>query len=306
MYLLFVGLCAVVCACSDDSNDPGPIDAPAVMPPEPLDVTWIHGSEVCQDNVDPPIQIYQFDADTYILRQNKCLNYEAPFIFLLFGDERVFMQDTGATESALEFPIADTVRNIIDAWLQDRGLASIELVVTHSHGHGDHVAGDIQFIGQPNTTLVEATVPELQAFFGITDWPTEIVEYDLGGRVLDIVGIPGHEEAHVAVYDERTGLLLTGDSLYPGRLYVRDFDAYRDSIQRLVALVADRTVNHVLGTHIEMTSTPGVDYPLGTTYQPDESPLELSRAHLEELDSALQAMETPELEVHDKFIIYPL
>ena len=50
--------------------------------------------------------------------------------------------------------------------------------------------------------------------FGITNWPNQIAQYDLGGRVLDVVPLPGHEEAHIAVFDRDRGLLLTGDTLY--------------------------------------------------------------------------------------------
>ena len=31
-----------------------------------------------------------------------------------------------------------------------------------------------------------------------------------------------------------------------------------------------------MGCHIEMTRTPGRDYPIGTTYQPDEPPLQMA------------------------------
>jgi glyoxylase-like metal-dependent hydrolase (beta-lactamase superfamily II) len=35
---------------------------------------------------------------------------------------------------------------------------------------------------------------------------------------------PGHHVASIALYDRRTGNLLTGDSLYAGRLYVNEAD----------------------------------------------------------------------------------
>jgi hypothetical protein len=38
-----------------------------------------------------------------------------------------------------------------------------------------------------------------------------------------------------------------------------------------------------------MTKTPGVDYPVGWTYQPDETPLELTPEHLTQIQSTLQA-----------------
>ena len=62
--------------------------------------------------------------------------------------------------------------------------------------------------------------------------------FDLGGRVLEVTGIPGHHEAAIAVYDPWTGFLLTGDTVYPGRLYVRDMPAFMDSLDRLVAFAA--------------------------------------------------------------------
>lgn len=49
-------------------------------------------------------------------------------------------------------------------------------------------------------------------------------------------------------------------------------------------------VTHILGTHIENTSTPFVDYPVGTIDQPQEHGLELTRANLFELDSLVQSM----------------
>jgi hypothetical protein len=60
------------------------------------------------------------------------------------------------------------------------------------------------------------------------------------------------------------------------RLYVDDWPAFRDTIDRLIGFAAARPVTHVLGCHIEMTSTPGVDYPIRYTYQPDEPQLEMA------------------------------
>jgi len=46
----------------------------------------------------------------------------------------------------------------------------------------------------------------------------------------------------------------------------------------------------VLGAHIENTRRPYVDYPQGTSFQPDEHALALRRAHLLELQGALRQM----------------
>jgi hydroxyacylglutathione hydrolase len=199
-----------------------------------LPVSWISG-----EPGEPSFQVHAYNDDLYILRQSLATNAEGPFLYLLFGSERVLLQDTGAGG----VPVGETVREILDSWLRAHGQASIELVVTHSHAHGDHVAGDEEFLGQPHTTVVGRSVGEVTRFFGIRDWPHSIVPYDLGGgRVIDVIPIPGHHPAHVALYDRRTGLLFTGDTLYPGRLYIADFPAYLESLDRLVAFAEDRPI----------------------------------------------------------------
>src|SRR5215510_14453291 len=159
---------------------------------------WISGGPACGE--EPAIQVHAYNRDLFVLRQSLCTSFEAPFIYLIFGREKVLMLDTGAGNIAIQ----QTVAGVIQGWLAASGLQSIELVVTHSHGHGDHTVGDSQFTDQPNTTLVPAKVPALQSFFGIKNWPTDIVTYDLGGRILDVIPIPGHEASHIAVYDRQT------------------------------------------------------------------------------------------------------
>lgn len=280
-----------------------------LTPLQELNVHWIHGSDPCSSNRDPAFQIYRFDANTFILRENKCINYEAPFIYLLFGRDKVFMQDTGAAPAAdnqRAFPIYETVRTIIDQWLAASRKDQIQLIVTHSHAHGDHTGGDAQFSGKLNTVVVGTTPKEVQDFFAISNWPSQQTRYDLGGRMLDIIPIPGHEQSSIAVYDRATKSLLTGDSLYPGRLYVRDLPAFKASVQRLVEFSKTHEIARILGTHIEMTKTAEKDYPVGTTYQPDEHRLELRRSHLQELFNALNRLgDTPKREAHSDFIIYP-
>ena len=93
---------------------------------------------------------------------------------------------------------------------------------------------------------------------------------------------------------------------YRGRLYLDDWSSWAASIQRLGAIADEFPVAHLINNHIEMTSTPGVAYPYGTAFQPEERVLELTREHLIELHEALQAMPVPVDEVHDDFIITPV
>ena len=44
--------------------------------------SWIRGSNPCSQNTDPGLQVVQYDRTTFIIRQNKCVHYEAPFLYL--------------------------------------------------------------------------------------------------------------------------------------------------------------------------------------------------------------------------------
>lgn len=265
-----------------------------------LDVRWNHGAPG-----EPPIQVHGYDHHTYVLRQAKASNYEAPFIYLMFGNQRAILLDTGATREAGVFPLRETVDGLVTAWLADNPRDNYELVVAHTHGHGDHVAADEQFAGRPLTRLIPGDADAVRQSFGFSDWPAEVVRFDLGGRVLDVTGIPGHHAASIAIFDPWTGFLLTGDTVYPGRLYARDVAAFAQSMERLGDFAAARPVTRVMGCHIEMTRTPGRDYPIGTLYQPDEPPLQMTVAQLVAVrDATRAAAGKPGVHVFDDFILY--
>jgi hydroxyacylglutathione hydrolase len=283
-----------------------PVDFTADAPTAgSLDVRWIHGAPASRPADDPPIQVHWYDPHTVILRQSKSVNYEAPFLYLLFGNDRALLLDTGATEDPASFPLRAAVDRLIAQWLTEHPRDGYELVVAHTHGHNDHVAGDPQFAGRPDTTVVARELDAVQRYFGFTGWPDQILPFDLGGRVLDITGSPGHHRAAITIYDPSTGFLLTGDTVYPGRLYAFDFPQFLASLDRMVAFAESRAVTHVLGCHIEMTTRPGRDYPLGALYQPDEPALEMTVAQLRDVRAAAAAV-AGQQGVHpfDDFIIY--
>jgi hydroxyacylglutathione hydrolase len=244
---------------------------------------WTPAAPGC-DGV-PPFHVHEYNPTFFILRQSGCTNFEKPFLYLILGSKEALLVDTGAKGADPSTAVGDVLRR----HAASQHAPELPLLVVHSHGHGDHVAADASFRGRAATRLVEGKAAAVSSFFSIPDWPRGAAQYDLGDRVLDIVPIPGHEPASIAIYDSRTGILLTGDTLYPGRLYVRDEPAFRASIDRLVDFTATREIAHVLGAHVENTRTPFADYPEGTTYQPEEHVLELGRAHLLELQAALRA-----------------
>lgn len=266
---------------------------------------WISGSASCKENTDPPIQVVQYNYNTWILRESKCVNDEAPFMFLFLGHKEALLMDAGATQDEKLFPLRDIVRKLINK--SEKSIdGQAELIVAHTHSHGDHTAGDIQFKGRPNTTVVGLAVDDVESFFKLENWPLQNGKIDLGDRVLQIIPIPGHHKASIAVYDEETKILLSGDSFYPGRLYINDWMAFKSSTQRLVDFTSQHKIAYILGNHIEMTATPGKDYPIGTTFQPDEHILPLRVKDLIALNDTLKSLgDKPTRKILDNFIIYP-
>lgn len=280
-----------------------PVTAKTATPlPRLFPERWIDGT----NGAEPVAQVQALDADTFVIRQSIATNFEAPFLYLLFGRDKALLIDTGA-EGGVIRPVVDRV---IADWLEAHGRKSIPLVVAHSHAHGDHIAGDAAFRDRPDTTLVGLKPSEVAQFFGIKPWPGAIATFDLGQRPLSILATPGHQAAAMMVYDPRLKILISGDTLYPGRLYIPvNFLAdNRASIDRLAAFARTHPIRAVLGAHIEMTRTPGRDYAHEVLAHPDEHPLELSAAAIAELRQGLKArLDTPDQpQVHDRFIIYPV
>ncbi|MGN6332513.1 MAG: MBL fold metallo-hydrolase [Motilibacteraceae bacterium] len=251
---------------------------------------WIHGTRPGHQCTDPPLQVHRVDEATFVLRQSKALTYEAPFLFLLLGTERALLLDTGDVADPVRMPLRRVVDGLVEDWLAAHPQPGYQLVVAHTHGHGDHVAGDAQFAGRPDTTVVGHDVVAVRRFFGLSGWPRHVVPFDLGGRVLEVTGCPGHHPASIAVLDPAAGFLFTGDTVYPGRLYVQDPPAFRDSLDALVELAQTGGARAVVGCHVEMTRTRGRDYPIGTRYQPDEAPLAMSVAQLRAVRDAAYAV----------------
>jgi glyoxylase-like metal-dependent hydrolase (beta-lactamase superfamily II) len=252
--------------------------------PGMLPKSWITGGPKCMEV--PDWQVHEYNPDLYILRESGCTHYEKPFLYLYFGSDKALLVDTGSGDG----DATGVVSEVIKKWLHRNHRDSISLVVAHSHSHDDHTAGDVRFAKLPNATMVPLTVPGTQQFFGIRNWPQDIGQIDMGGRVLDVIPIPGHDKLSLAFYDRQTGILHAGDSLYPGRLYISDFTEFLRSTGRLVDFTKGKIVSHIVGCHIEQARKPYVDYPIGSMYQPDEHSLELSRAHLLELNEALGEM----------------
>lgn len=236
---------------------------------------WIHGSISAMHNTDPRIQVQRYNEHTYILRQNPAVDWEAPFMYLLVGAERALLIDAGATANPAWFPLRETVDALLSRWAEANGVAIPELMVMTTSDAPAQTEGLEQFRDRPATTVVEPNVGAVRQAVGLDAWPSGTGRLDLGGREVVVLPTPGVADMALSVYDPYTDLLFTGTTFLPGRIVIRDFEAYDASIERLRDFAASQPVKWVMGGHIDMSAVPGVDYRLRSNYRPNERVLQM-------------------------------
>ncbi len=248
-----------------------------------LPAQWNEGAQDCEKDPPPAMQVHAYDPHTFVLRESLCATFEGNFIYLLVGSSKSVLIDTGDVADPEQMPLAHTVMDL----LATAGAADRPLLVVHTHRHQDHRAGDGQFEGLPQATVVGYDLASVKQYFGFAAWPNGLAQLDLGDRIVDVIPTPGHEETHVSLYDRNTALFFSGDFMLPGRLIVGDAAVALASAKRVATFVRDHPVSHVLGGHIEQAQT-GELLPSGSTHHPDERPLQMSQADLLALPAALE------------------
>ena len=250
--------------------------AVGAQPPGNIGVIhWNEGSKHCSAASQPPLQVNAYNAQTFILRQNPCASFEANFLYLLI--------DTGALKDAKAAPLLNTVLDLLPRQGSDR----LPLLVVHTHKHLDHRSGDSLFQAAPGVGLVQADLASVKSFFGFTQWPQGAASLDLGGRVVDVIPAPGHQNCEIVFYDRNSALLFSGDFLMPGRLLIENKQTFLESASRIGRFLADRPLTGIYGGHIELSKT-GKLYRFGSHYHPNEHSLEL---HREDLANVVEALE---------------
>src|SRR5215216_3057100 len=110
-----LGAVATLIACARPTTiQPG-------LEPGNLDTTWYAGGADCTGV--PQFRVRAYNADFFILRQSACTNFEKPFLYLVFGNDRALLFDTGAGGVEVRNPVDTLIR----AWLARRGRPSLEL-----------------------------------------------------------------------------------------------------------------------------------------------------------------------------------
>jgi len=107
-------------------------------------------------------------------------------------------------------------------------------LIANSHGHIDHIFDNAPLVRASGAPLAihpdDAYRLEGDNSYGIdversvaTDDLLEGEQLRIGDLVFDILHTPGHTEGSVCLYEERRGLLLSGDTLFPSGWGRTDF-----------------------------------------------------------------------------------
>jgi glyoxylase-like metal-dependent hydrolase (beta-lactamase superfamily II) len=224
-------------------------------------------------SADPWFEVYGVAPNVFAIYEPH--QAEEAISFLILGHNRAALFDTG-------LGIGD-LKKVVTA------LTSLPIVVLNSHTHDDHVGDNWEFtdilgMDTPFTrtnalgSVVDAqgeltpgsicgTLPagfDSATYrtrpFRITRWIHDGDTVDLGGRVLRVLSTPGHTPDSICLLDEANGLLWTGDSFYPGTIWLKrpetDLDAYERSMARIAALVP--RLHLVLGSHNAPVAAPSI------------------------------------------------
>lgn len=122
--------------------------------------------------------------------------------------------------------VIDTANGYEDLKEIVRSLTDLPLVVINTHGHGDHIVGNVYFdeayIHPEDIPLAERTFSRARQEldkYGLKPCPLKAVEaghvFDLGGEELEVVSLRGHTPGSIGLLDRQRRLLFSGDGMNP-------------------------------------------------------------------------------------------
>ena len=145
--------------------------------------------------------------------------------------DRIYaMDDAGTTgyvvlgnEKAL---VIDTMNASDDLGAVVRGITDLPVMVVNTHGHGDHICGNIFF---EEAYIHPADLPLALEFSNYPDFVAEVSRHglsmppfkeildgaviDLGGATVEIILLPGHTQGGICLLYREERVLFTGDGI---------------------------------------------------------------------------------------------
>ncbi|MDR1687106.1 MAG: MBL fold metallo-hydrolase [Clostridiales bacterium] len=146
--------------------------------------------------------------------------------FLFEGENAALLVDTGYGSG-----------NIKEA---AEGLTKLPIQLVITHADGDHISGN-KYFEKARMHPAEFDRFHNGAGKGLTAealWENEII--DLGGRKFEVILIPGHTPGSIALLDRKNRILVAGDSIQAGMIFMagggRNIDAYIFSMKKIAAM----------------------------------------------------------------------
>jgi glyoxylase-like metal-dependent hydrolase (beta-lactamase superfamily II) len=222
---------------------------------------------------DPWFQVYEVAPAVFAIYEPH--QAEETIGYLIAGDKRALLFDTGMGIGDLRAFVSELTR--------------LPVVVLNSHTHDDHVGNNWQFDtvygmdtdftrqnarGSREDAQAEITPDQIcgplpkgfdPKMYATRSWTIAKFMHDgdrinLGGRSLQIIATPGHTPDSISLFDSVNGLLFTGDTYYPGTIWLyrpeTDLAAYSTSVRKLAALAPQ--LKMVLGAHNVPVAQPAV------------------------------------------------
>jgi glyoxylase-like metal-dependent hydrolase (beta-lactamase superfamily II) len=147
-------------------------------------------------------------------------------MYLVVGKKKAMLIDTGCGEPGLEAAV--------------RSVTDLPLVVVNTHGHSDHAAGN-RFFPVVHVHPKDSRVARYYAgAMAVVDDAVEGTSFDLGGRSLRVIEVPGHTRGSICLLDEANRMIFTGDNnnthvwLFLGDAL--SVEEYLASLEALIAL----------------------------------------------------------------------
>ncbi|MCR5282417.1 MAG: MBL fold metallo-hydrolase [Lachnospiraceae bacterium] len=142
--------------------------------------------------------------------------------FLFCGKERAALVDTGM--------------NTPEARKMAEQLTNLPLILINTHADRDHISGNAGFDEIYMSPAEEENYRE-SAGKGTILPVKEGDIIDLGDRPLRIIDNPGHTPGSIAILDEKYRVLIAGDSVQDGRIFMfgkyRNIETYIGSLKKL-------------------------------------------------------------------------
>lgn len=151
-----------------------------------------------------------------------------------FEDDSVrFFLFVGTKKAAL----VDSGMNVPDAKRLAEELTDLPLILINTHADPDHISGNDAFSEVYMSAKEDGNYRENG---GTGDFRPvhEGDVIDLGDRPLRIIDIPGHTPGSIAIIDEKNRILVSGDSVEDGNIFLfgprRNMDRYIESMKHLL------------------------------------------------------------------------